>query len=237
MPENCTAKINSLHTNIQTGNGADLRFYGNLFFRNMRENFLASFYVYPVWLSAFHDDLIAGALFYLKFAVHVSFDNNDYWDNGTGVLSEYRNYVLENEYHYNKRSYAGGVKTIEFIFSPYPFEDENFTVADGIGGGAPGFVTAEMDKRVKFMTPPIDFVGYQPGGPGFEMRSFSDRIAHFKKINETLHYYDDENVTQISIIPPLYPWVYNDSVSTPSFVFSAYKVNQILKDSSLAHDT
>jgi cephalosporin-C deacetylase-like acetyl esterase len=184
----------------------------------------------------------------LEIGIHgipVTMDPSVYLSLGSGPLSGYQNFNLDdkNRYYY-KRVYLGCVRANDFIFSLPEFDGTNLGVTGGSQGGALSIVTAGLDPRVKYLAayyPALcDVTGYLKGRAGGWPHLFDKNNLAFNnkpdKI-ETCGYYDVVNFARLVKVPGLYTWGYNDETCPPTSMYAAYNVIPGTKDLFLALET
>ncbi len=159
--------------------------------------------------------------------------SSDIYDNlYKGALSGYPYFNLDNrESYYFKRVILGCVKAIDFIYSLPQFDGEKLAVAGSSQGGALSIITTALDKRVKYtlaFCPALcDLTGFfhgrAAGWPNMFANSNKNLEATKDKI-KTTGYYDVANFARYVNVPGFYSLGFNDEVTPPTSIYSAYNL-------------
>ena len=153
-----------------------------------------------------------------------------YYDLAAGALNEYYSFNLNNrDKYYYKRVYLGCVRSIDFLASLPDTDTSRIAVYGGSQGGALSFVTAALDKRIKYVAalyPALsDMTGYFHDRAGGWPHMFSPGAAASFKTPDAIEnaaYFDVVNFARVIAIPGLYSWGYNDEVCPPTTSYAAY---------------
>lgn len=249
LPERCTENVNVYQVNIQNFQlGA--RLYGILCVPKKPGKYPALLSVPGAGVRPYNGNIAMAerGMITLEIGIHgvpVTMDPSVYLSLGTGALSGYQNFNLDdkNKYYY-KRVYLGCVRANDFIFSLPEFDGTNLAVTGGSQGGALSIVTAGLDPRVKYLAayyPALcDVTGYLKGRAGGWPHLFDKNNLAFNnkpdKI-ETCGYYDVVNFARLVKVPGLYTWGYNDETCPPTSMYAAYNVIPGTKNLFLALET
>lgn len=149
------------------------------------------------------------------------------------------------EYYFN-RVYTGCVKAVDFIYSLKEFNQKDVVVTGSSQGGALSIVTAALDSRVNYLAvycPALaELTGFMANKASGWPNIFNDKNLKFDYTQSwinTVRYYDVVNFARFIKIPGFYSWGYNDEVTPPSSIYSAYNIisapKEILIVPELAH--
>ncbi|WP_020533758.1 acetylxylan esterase [Flexithrix dorotheae] len=239
VPEQCTPDVNVYHVSLQSFKMPNSwrgisRFYGMLSVPKQPGKYPAILGVPGAGIRPYgRDDRAAKGVIVFKVGIHgipVNLPEETYLALGTGALSGYQNYGLENrDKYYYKRVYMGCVRAIDFIYSLPEFDGENLAVTGGSQGGALSIITAGLDKRIKYLAafyPALsDVTGYlheRAGGWPHMFTNYDEES--YPNWVETVSYYDVVNFARRLTIPGWYSWGYNDNVCPPTSMHAAYNV-------------
>ncbi len=171
----------------------------------------------------------------LEIGIHgipVNLDSELYSSLMKGAFYNYPKFNLQSreEYYFN-RVYIGCVKAVDFIYSLQEFNQKDLVVTGSSQGGALSIVTAALDSRVNYLAvycPALsELTGFM-----FNKASGWPNIFNNKNIKQeyskswvnTVSYYDVVNFARFIKMPGFYTWGYNDEVTPPSSIYSAYNI-------------
>jgi cephalosporin-C deacetylase-like acetyl esterase len=253
LPEYGNAAADCFHLNLQNVgmNTLPSRFYGVLCEPKAPGKYPALLSVPGAGVRPYRGmaEMAAKGIITLQVGIHgipVTMDQSVYDSLGTGALSSYNAFGLDNkDRYYYRRVYLGCVRANDFLTSHPKWDGANLVVTGGSQGGALSIVTAALDPRVKGLAayyPALaDVTGYlqnRAGGWPHMFRMTEGPLAHrtSEKI-ETSRYYDVVNFARRLKVPGLYSWGYNDETCPPTSMYSAYNVIPAQKKLLLALET
>lgn len=177
----------------------------------------------------------AKGLITLEIGVHgipVNLTPDIYENLYRGALNGYPYFNLDSrDSYYFKRVILGCVKAIDFVYSLPQFDGEKLAVAGSSQGGALSIITTGLDKRVKYILafcPALSdltgfFHGRAAGWPNMFANSNRNLDATKDKI-KTSAYYDVANFARYVNVPGFYSLGFNDEVTPPTSIYSAYNM-------------
>ena len=253
LPDYGNAAADCFHLNLQNVgmNTLPSRFYGVLCEPKAPGKYPALLSVPGAGVRPYRGmaEMAAKGIITLQVGIHgipVTMDQSVYDSLGTGALSSYNAFGLDNkDRYYYRRVYLGCVRANDFLTSHPKWDGANLVVTGGSQGGALSIVTAALDPRVKGLAayyPALaDVTGYlqnRAGGWPHMFRMTEGPLAHrtSEKI-ETSRYYDVVNFARRLKVPGLYSWGYNDETCPPTSMYSAYNVIPAQKKLLLALET
>lgn len=249
LPERCTENVNVYHVSLQNFR-AGARLYGILCVPRKDGKYPALLKVPGAGVRAYAGDvwLAEKGIITFEIGIHgvpVNMDPSVYTDLGTGALSGYFAYNLDNrDRYYYKRVYTGCVRANDFLVSLPQFDGTNLAVTGGSQGGALSIVTAALDPRVKYLAafyPALsDVTGYLNGRAGGWPHLFDKNnvaVHNIKEKRETIRYYDVVNFARLVKVPGWYSWGFNDETCPPTSMYAAYNVINAPKELYLALET
>ena len=247
LPDKCTGDVNVYHIGVKNYRN-NFRVYGTLCIPKGDGPFPALLRVPGAGIRPYNGDIETASkgIIVLQIGIHgvpVTMDQDVYsalW----APLDRYYNVNLDDrDRYYYKRVYLGCVRAVDFIFSLPEFDGENIAVTGGSQGGALSFVTAALDKRIKWVgayCPALcDLTGYLEGRAGGWPHLFNESNAGFNMKDdkiETSRYYDVVNFARYITVPGFYTWGYNDNVCPPTTMYAAYNTLKSPKELFLVHD-
>jgi cephalosporin-C deacetylase len=253
LPDYGNAAADCFHLNLQNVgmNTLPSRFYGVLCEPKAPGKYPALLSVPGAGVRPYRGmaEMAAKGIITLQVGIHgipVTMEQSVYDSLGTGALSSYNAFGLDNkDRYYYRRVYLGCVRANDFLTSHPKWDGANLAVTGGSQGGALSIVTAALDPRVKGLAayyPALaDVTGYlqnRAGGWPHMFRMTEGPLAHrtSEKI-ETSRYYDVVNFARRLKVPGLYSWGYNDETCPPTSMYSAYNVIPAQKKLLLALET
>jgi cephalosporin-C deacetylase-like acetyl esterase len=249
LPERCTEGVNVYQVNIQNSQPGT-RLYGILCVPRKAGKYPALLKVPGAGVRPYTGDvaLAERGIITLQIGIHgvpVNLDNEVYQSLGTGPLSGYPFFNLDDrDRYYYKRVYLGCVRAVDYLFSLPEFDGQSLAVEGGSQGGALAIVTAALDNRVKYLVsfyPALsDLTGYLQGRAGGWPHMFTPANQDFtnkKDKIETSKYYDVANFARYIKVPGFYSWGFNDETCPPTSMYAAYNGIQADKELFLVQDT
>lgn len=169
----------------------------------------------------------------LEIGIHgipVTMDPNVYTSLGSGALSNYQNFNLDDrDRFYYKRVYLNCVRANDFLVSLPQYDGKNLGVTGGSQGGALTVITAALDDRVTCMAamfPALcDLTATLQNRAGGWPQYFEKWTADFNNKADkikTCGYYDVVNFAKQLKVPGIFTWGFNDEVCPPTSMFAAY---------------
>lgn len=253
LPDYGNAAATCYHVNLQNvgaGAGAS-RFYGVLCEPKAPGKYPALLSVPGAGVRPYRGlaDIAARGVITFQVGIHgipVTMDQSVYDSLGSGALSGYNTFGLDNrDRYYYRRVYLGCVRANDFLTSLPNWNGVDLAVTGGSQGGALSIVTAALDPRVKGLAayyPALsDVTGYlenRAGGWPHMFRATEGPLAHRMPAKiETSRYYDVVNFARRVKVPGLYSWGFNDETCPPTSMYSAYNVIPGQKKLLLALET
>ncbi len=247
LPDKCTPKVDVYHVWIRNYNYRG-RVYGILCVPKGEGPFPALLNVPGAGIRPYNGDIGVAekGIITLQIGIHgvpVTYEQELY-DSLWAPLDRYWETNLDNrDRYYYKRVYLGCVRAVDFIYSLPQYDGENIAVTGGSQGGALSFVTAALDKRIKWLgayCPALcDLQGYIEGRAGGWPHMFNDSNAYFSRKPEkieTSRYYDVVNFARHVSVPGYYSWGFNDITCPPTSMYAAFNVLSAPKELFLVHD-
>jgi cephalosporin-C deacetylase-like acetyl esterase len=248
LPEKCSALSNVFQVNIQ--NYGNSRLYGILTIPKKEGKYPVVLKVpgAGVWPSSPDLQMADKGFIVLDIGIHgipATLDTAIYNNLYAGALKNYQFMNADNkDRFYYKRVYLGCVRANDFLTSLPEYDGFHLGVTGGSQGGALSFVTASLDKRVKYLSlfcPALcDLTGYLKARAGGWPHFFSEaNLQYFNKpeVINTLSYYDAVNFAKNLTVEGFYSWGYNDETCPPTTMYSAYNSINAPKTLSLYLDT
>ncbi len=233
LPERCSALSNVFQVNIQ--NYGSSRLYGILTIPKKEGKYPAVLKVpgAGVWPSNPDLQIADKGFIVLDIGIHgipATLDTVIYNNLNAGALQNYPFFNADNrDRYYYKRVYLGCIRANDFLTSLPEYDGLHLGVTGGSQGGALSFVTASLDKRVKYLSlfcPALcDLTGYLNSRAGGWPHFFNESNLPFfnkKDVISTLAYYDVVNFAKNLTVEGLYSWGFNDETCPPTTMFSAY---------------
>jgi cephalosporin-C deacetylase-like acetyl esterase len=249
LPEKCTEKVNVYHVSLQNFRNRSF-IYGILCVPKKDGKYPALLKVPGAGVRPYNGDVATAekGIITFEIGIHgipVTMETDVYNDLGSGALSGYHNFNLDNrDRYYFKRVYIGCVRANDFLVSLPQFDGTNLAVTGGSQGGALSIITAGLDPRVKYLAayyPALsDMTGYLKGRAGGWPHIFDKTNLPYnntKEKLETVKYYDVVNFARLIKIPGFYSWGFNDETCPPTSMYAAYNVISAPKELFLALET
>jgi cephalosporin-C deacetylase len=249
LPERCTENVNVYHVNLQNYR-VGTRLFGILCVPKKEGKYPALLRVPGAGVRPYAGDVAAAekGIITFEIGIHgipVNMDPSVYTSMGSGILSDYPSYNLDDrDRYFYKRVYMGCIRANDFLTSLPQFDGQNLGVAGGSQGGALSIVTAALDSRVKFLAahyPALsDVTGYLKGRAGGWPHLFSkNNVLHNNTPQKlkTVQYYDVVNFARLLKVPGIYSWGFNDETCPPTSMYAAYNVISAPKTLFLALET
>lgn len=247
LPDKCTADVDVYHVGVRNYNST-AKVYGILCMPKGEGPFPALLRVPGAGIRPYNGDTGTASKGIITFeigihGVPVTMDQEVYTDLRGALNSYYMTNLDDRDQYYYKRVYLGCVRSVDFIFSLPEFDGENIAVTGGSQGGALSFVTAALDKRIKWLgayCPALcDLTGYLEGRAGGWPHMFNEYNAPFCNKPDkvaTSRYYDVVNFARHITVPGFYSWGYNDNVCPPTTMYAAYNTLNAPKELFLVRD-
>jgi len=248
LPERCSALSNVFQINIQSYDNS--RLYGILTIPKKEGKYPAVLKVpgAGVWPSSPDLQIADKGFIVLDIGIHgipATLDTAIYNNLYAGALKNYQFMNADNrDRFYYKRVYLGCIRANDFLTSLPEYDGLHLGVTGGSQGGALSFVTASLDKRVKYLSlfcPALcDLTGYLKSRAGGWPHFFNKSNLPFfnkKDVIATLSYYDVVNFAKNLTVEGFYSWGFNDETCPPTTMFSAYNSITAPKSILLYPDT
>jgi len=235
LPDRCTETVDVYHVNLK--NYGNSRLYGILCVPKSEGSYPALLRVPGAGIRPYggNIDMAKKGVITFEIGIHgipVTMDQGVYSDLGSGALSGYPFFNLDNrDKYYYKRVYLGCIRAVDFIFSLSRFDGKRLAVTGGSQGGALSIVTTALDKRIKWFgayCPALcDLTGYlddRAGGWPHMFNEYNGRYHNKPDKIETSGYYDVVNFARRVTVPCLFSWGFNDTTCPPTSMYAAYNV-------------
>jgi len=233
LPERCSALSNVFQVNIQ--NFGNSRLYGILTIPKKEGKYPAVLKVpgAGVWPSSPDIEMADKGFIVLDIGIHgipATLDTIVYSNLNTGALKNYPFFNADDkDRFYYKRVYLGCIRANDFLTTLPQYDGMHLGVTGGSQGGALSFVTASLDKRVKYLSlfcPALcDLTGYLKSRAGGWPHFFNEsNLPYFnkKEVITTLSYYDVVNFAKNLTVEGFYSWGFNDETCPPTTMFAAF---------------
>lgn len=232
LPERCTAELNVYHVSFQNIRPGS-RTYGILCVPKKKGKYPALLRVPGAGIRPYNGDIQTASkgVITLEIGIHgipVTMTQDFYNKLSNGALNHYweMNRNDRDEIYY-KRVFLGCIRAVDYIFTLKEFDGETIGVTGSSQGGTLSFVTAALDKRIKFLAPfhpaMCDHSGHLNKRAGGWPHYFYNREPRQGEL-ETSRYYDVVNFARRLTVPGWYSWGYNDDVCPPTSIHAAYNV-------------
>lgn len=245
LPEKSTGAAKVYEVSLQNVGGS--RVYGILSMPVKPGKYPAMLRVPGAGVRPYNGDPVTAAkgIIHLEIGIHgipVTMPQSVYNDLGTGALNGYPTFNLDNrDTYYYRRVFLGCIRAVDFLYSLPEFDGERLAVTGSSQGGLLTFVTAGLDKRVKWIgvycPAYCDVLGYTKDRAGGWPHMFQSLAGQTPERMNTAKYYDAVNFARLVTAPGYYSWGYIDATCPPTSMYAAYNVVNAPKELYLVLDS